>query len=1102
MSKEGDRASVLRTTKVRTKLKGDGSWLQRSSEPQAEAREEKPWMAEVRAGRLNGAAAETSPVSSPTKPTPSPVQSDSESKTPTSGFLIRGVFTKLDKSPSSPKSNGTSSTKRFTKKPSESYKKIAPHTVRSTVEDVEGELSPEEQERRTEVASSVVKRSAGNRRSYVLSAAKKYETKEASPEPSAVGTTPSFLAKRVQITDEEDDEEDVATQTLASSEAPPLAVAPASADSPPEPKLREAINNTVKADAQVAVAVAPTVVEKPPEPVKQVLVPESKTDVKSDSSPVDVTKFVQTSTEPEPEPVNSSSSKQLNTQLAKPVCPPEAPVSPAPKPETPVESTPVMAEPEQPLDSADQKPPEPKRLAIPTVFLAPVAQMSDVKPPTVQKETVSEPKPEPRPEPKPSPAPVTQVFDVKNLTVKTEPVTAPEPEPKPEPEPESKPEPKLEPKPSPVPVTQVFDVKNLTVKTEPVTAPEPEPKPEPEPESKPEPKLEPKPSPVPVTQVFDVKNLTVKTEPVTAPEPEPKPEPKLEPKPSPVPVTQVFDVKNLTVKTEPVTAPEPEPKPEPEPEPKLEPKPSPVPVTQVFDVKNLTVKTEPVTAPEPKPEPEPESKPEPKLEPKPSPVPVTQVFDVKNLTVKTEPVTAPEPEPKPEPEPESKPEPKLEPKPSPVPVTQVFDVKNLTVKTEPVSAPEPEPKPEPKLEPKPSPVPVTQVFDVKNLTVKTEPVTAPEPEPRPEPEPESKPEPKQEPKPSPVLATQVSDVKNLTVKTEPVSAPGPSSTGDTLAALSDTLILFDSNSSRAEQEPAPHPALSTGEPMTDDLLGFGDSLHMPPKMELMEQMQTDETAKEAQSSADPFDPYPIGTASHNSPSDLLQPLSDTSINSLSSQKSWRRSWETPEQSNAVHRQENTGAEPEETAEDQQTMIMFERKSTEKDSPWDRWTSPTIYTISKAGEEEDEEEEEEEESPEDNETVTVTTTTTIRERRTEPEPTTDRSVTRTRVVEEQRAPTPEPETKKSFVYVKEYVNATELSLHNTKDMMEGVSLSSTCTYCGSQVGNDAKITIEHLNINCHPECFKCEMCRKPIGDLLDSMFIHRGKIHCESCYSIL
>lgn len=34
-----------------------------------------------------------------------------------------------------------------------------------------------------------------------------------------------------------------------------------------------------------------------------------------------------------------------------------------------------------------------------------------------------------------------------------------------------------------------------------------------------------------------------------------------------------------------------------------------------------------------------------------------------------------------------------------------------------------------------------------------------------------------------------------------------------------------------------------------------------------------------------------------------------------------------------------------------------------------------------------------------------------------------------------------------------------------------SESSTCTYCGELVGNDAKITIEHLNVNSHPYCFK-------------------------------
>ena len=41
---EGNRASVMQTTKVRTKLKGDGSWMQRTSEPLAKAEEEvKPW---------------------------------------------------------------------------------------------------------------------------------------------------------------------------------------------------------------------------------------------------------------------------------------------------------------------------------------------------------------------------------------------------------------------------------------------------------------------------------------------------------------------------------------------------------------------------------------------------------------------------------------------------------------------------------------------------------------------------------------------------------------------------------------------------------------------------------------------------------------------------------------------------------------------------------------------------------------------------------------------------------------------------------------------------------------------------------------------------
>jgi len=343
-----------------------------------------------------------------------------------------------------------------------------------------------------------------------------------------------------------------------------------------------------------------------------------------------------------------------------------------------------------------------------------------------------------------------------------------------------------------------------------------------------------------------------------------------------------------------------------------------------------------------------------------------------------------------------------------------------------------------------------------------------------------------------------------------------------------------------------------------------------------EEEQTDETARETQSqedntdpwssretttvtessSDDPFDPYPIGTTSSNSASDLLQPHSGISSNSasftfmenkdpspetdigsnalesladnvfpintestsLGTERSWARTWETspPQQANSDESQE---AVPGGQTVDQETLVMFERKSSENDSPWDRWTSPIVYTLAT---EEEEEEEEEKESREY--TETVTTITTNREIHSEQQLAMDRYETYSRSVtkEDQRAQTPEPEAKKGFVYLKEYVNATELSLHNARDSTDkgsdyfpsssasysysspstyssGLS-SSTCNFCEKPVGNDAKITIEHLNINCHPDCFKCGVCGKHMGDLLDSMFLHGGKVHCETCYS--
>ncbi|XP_018592978.2 zinc finger protein 185-like [Scleropages formosus] len=132
------------------------------------------------------------------------------------------------------------------------------------------------------------------------------------------------------------------------------------------------------------------------------------------------------------------------------------------------------------------------------------------------------------------------------------------------------------------------------------------------------------------------------------------------------------------------------------------------------------------------------------------------------------------------------------------------------------------------------------------------------------------------------------------------------------------------------------------------------------------------------------------------------------------------------------------------------------------------------------------------------------------------------ISRTVETVSQEINSPDSESKKGFVFVKEYVNASAVSLQNTglpfneqlsSDYVYSTSSSysysspstysgnmSACTYCGKAVGSENKITIEHLNILCHPTCFKCGVCSKPMGDLLYSMFLHKGVVHCESCYS--
>uniref|UniRef100_A0A3P9KIG8 Zinc finger protein 185 with LIM domain n=1 Tax=Oryzias latipes TaxID=8090 RepID=A0A3P9KIG8_ORYLA len=1038
MSKEGNRDTVLDNIKVRTKLKPDASWMQpRDTTRPTTSEEEKPWLAEVRARRLNGAP--TSPISSPVSSTPPPLTADTEIKAPTEGYLIRGVFTKVEKPASPPPPNGISTTRHFSKKPSETYKLIAPHTVRSTSRPEDSLLSPEELEKRREAASSVLKSSSVRKRSYVLSAAKKYEAKEASPDPSPDGNSPSFVAKKVEVIGDEG----TAAPAPASSASPSPLSAKTSASPEPKPRTTSSPVGKTTADPVVNEPVIPKVEETKQETPKTDLLGNWKPDSKNV-----VTAVLVDVASSDPQSDDSGSS---DTPLIGALPTLKAAASPAPTSAEPGSAAPASGARETPV-------PHPRLPQLPTS--ASTAPVKSAVTPTGSKPAVSE------------------------LAVETKSATVAEPEPKPEPQPEPKPkpEPKVEPQPQPV-----------------VPKPKPEPKVEPQPEAvvpkpKPGPKVEPQPEPV-VPKPKPESKVEPQPQPVV---PKPKPEPKVEPQPEPVVPKPKPELK---------VEPQPEPVvPKPKPESKVEPQPEPV-----------VPKPKPELKVEPQPEPVvPKPKPEPKVEPQPEPV-----------------VPKPKPEPKVEPQPEPvvpkpKPEPKVEPQPEPV---------------------VPKPKPEPKVEPQPEPV-----------------VPKPKPEPKVEPQPEPvvpkpKPELKVEPQPQPVVPKPKPELKPETeAKKEPTSesAPKTSSSFDVLTALSDTLISLNSDSSRAEKDPAP---LSNTEPLTDDLLGFNDSLEesevpVPPSpgrwsqdlfselhsgsnpmgiicefqaktnvavdperssIREAEEKQTDETAEETQSSADPFDPYPIGTTSHSSLSDLLRP--DISISRSSPSSMVTKSLNTeknnalgsladdiipiktdtsssqqpgntspPQQTNTEEesRQEAGAEEEEEEEQAVETVIMFERKSNENDSPWDKWTSPTVYEVYDS---EDEEEEE-------------------------------RSVTSSAAVvkEEKRVVMPEP--KKGLVLVKEYVNVSEMQ--NSRDQTNGdsdyltsssatysysspsnysrVPQSSACTYCGEQVGNDAKISIDHLNIHCHSSCFKCGECSKPMGDLLLNMFIHAGKVHCDSCYA--
>nr|XP_061783631.1 mucin-2-like isoform X34 [Nerophis lumbriciformis] len=1168
MANVADKASVLRTTKVRTKLKGDGSWLNRNSDTE-ETTEEKPWLAEIRARRENG---ESSPVSSPTS---SPLPKPDSDKLPTSGFKIRGVFNKVDTSSTS---NGISSdTSHVTKISSDSYKKIAPHTVKPPAEKADSTISSEEQEKRTTAASKALPKTAARERSYVLSAAKKFESQEQAADMSMDNGTTSFVAKRVKVTEE------------ASSNPPPRRSALLSPVAPvPEPKPLNRVSDGVKKTVGHVTFSETTKVEEVhpdrehtfPPPPPPVLAPtkdllKDRTPDLDDSGDDDtyslsvheqVKKFTSKSQpEPEPEPEhfqNSSSRVEALAAMYENLIPSETETSSLKGGEW------VMAGKEK--DQEDDDSEEDGDGQEPTAGLsnhkATTENLRDLfsgkeKDPLSSHVTTTVTEYSKKKDPLSShvTSTVTEYSKEKDPLSSYGTTTVTE---------YSREDPALPAPPSPKPWSKevTFESKEKDPLSSHVTTTVTE-------YSREDRALPAPPSPGRLSQdlLTEIESREDRTLPVP-PSPKQWQQDLLteiesrEDRTLPVPTSPkqwqqdlLTEIESREDRTLPVP---PSPKQrqqdllteiESREDPALPVRPSPGRLSQdlLTEIESREERTLPVPPSPKKWQQDLLTEIESREDPAPSPGRLSQDWLTELESKEKDPlsshVTTTVTE-------YSREEPALPVPPSPGRLSQDLLTELESKEKDPLSSHVTTTVTE--YSKKKDPLSSYGTTTVTEYSKEKDPLSSYGTTTVTEYSKEK----------DPLSSHVTTTVTEYSKEKDPLSSYGTttvteySKEKDPLSSYGTTTVTEYSKekdplssygttkvTEYSREEPA-LPAPRSPKRWSKDRL---TELESPTKTHsdvtvTTETVTTSIDSEEKDplssrstttvtkfSSADAYDPYPIGTTSRNSSSDLLKPISDLSINSsstsftekkdpeimmsgkatvsfadditpfdthatsLSTHRSWARKWETtsPLQTHIEESREDLAEAGE---EDQQTLVTFERKSKEDDSPWDKWTSPSVYTLTSTTEEE-----EEEESLEDSQVHTVTTITTIRDSYGRQE---EYGMNRTRLQEVARTPSPDPESKKPFVYLKEYINTTELSSHNASDSNNSWSSSyssspsTPCTYCGQLVTNDAKITIEHLNINCHPSCFKCYSCHKPMGDLVYNMFLHGGKVHCESCYS--
>ncbi|KAK5976829.1 hypothetical protein GCK32_004049 [Trichostrongylus colubriformis] len=73
---------------------------------------------------------------------------------------------------------------------------------------------------------------------------------------------------------------------------------------------------------------------------------------------------------------------------------------------------------------------------------------------------------------------------------------------------------------------------------------------------------------------------------------------------------------------------------------------------------------------------------------------------------------------------------------------------------------------------------------------------------------------------------------------------------------------------------------------------------------------------------------------------------------------------------------------------------------------------------------------------------------------------------------------------------------------SNEQVVAVSGKHRCAHCADELGRGAAMIIESLNLFYHLSCFKCYVCKTPLGSGATGadVRVREGRLHCQSCYS--